>query len=214
MKITALPQFDQCKSKFKMHPTHPLIQKQSNKKTGVKKSALQVTEQPSLSSLDFAIPGCPVLELAAVCCSESPSIARPHRCVHTRYLYANIPSGIKTWRFSSHRRLCLGHQLSLSHQEDARLRGKEPESIQDLENLRVGHLRPGLWLNISKGHSKAHKDEAHPGIRHSPECRGHSQRESMLRLHRRKREHEEKAGRPSFLGGSQLPAEVPCPDLK
>lgn len=134
--------------------------------------------------------------------------------VDTRYLYANIPSGIKTWRFSSHRRLCLGHQLSLSHQEDARLRGKEPESIQDLENLRVGDLRPGLWLNISNGHSKAHKDEAHPGIRHSPECRGHSQRESMLRLHRRKRKHEEEAGSPSFLGGSQLPAEVPCPDPK
>lgn len=89
---------------------------------------------------------------------------------------------------------------TLSHQEDAHLRGKEPESIQDLENLHVGDLGPGLWLNSSNGHSKARKDEAHPGIRHTPECRGHSRRESMLRPHGTKRKHEGKSRASRFLG--------------
>lgn len=176
----------------------------------VKKSAPQLTKQPSLSSLDFAIPGRPVLGLAAVCCSEVPQ-SLDHTGAWTPGTFTQTPPpGSKRGGFLPTGGSAWGID-SLSHQEDAHPRGKEPESIQDLENLHVGDLRPGLWLNISHRHSKARKDEAHPGIRHTPECRGHSQRESMLRSHRKKRKHEEKAGCPSFLGGSQLPAEVPCP---
>lgn len=184
-----------------MHPPHPLIQKQNKtKKLGVKKecTAAHETAFPALAGFCHSWTPCPGAGSCVLL--RGPSIARPRRCMDTRYLYANTPSWVKTGWFSSPWRLCLGHRLSLSHQEDAHLRGKEPESIQDLENLHVGDLGPGLWLNSSNGHSKARKDKAHPGIRHTPECRGHSQRESMLRPHGTKRKHEGKSRASRFLG--------------
>lgn len=115
LKITALPQFDQCKSKFQMHPTCPLIQKQTNKqKNGGKKECTAAHETAFPVLVGFCHSWTPCPGAGSCVLLRGPSIARPHRCVDTRYLYANTPSWIKTWRFPSHWRLCLGHRLSLS----------------------------------------------------------------------------------------------------